>query len=166
MWSQPRLGDVWDWLLLVLLLPVVLLLGLGLPADWAQHNGKALRGSARVTSTETIRGGEVALVELRSVSGEVVARDQEVNGEAPHRVGATFAVDYIAPDSAGNTQIYVAGHDPFATNLLIFALVLIPWTASLALVGRRVLCMISRRRRRGRVGQAQRYSAGRGYIDD
>lgn len=163
--SQPGLRDVWDWLLLALLSPVVLLLGLGLPADWSQHDGRALRGSATVTGTESVRGGEVTLVELRGVSGEIVARDQEVNGEAPRRVGSTFPVDYLAPDGAGATQVYVAGHDPFATNLLVFALVLLPWTISLAFLGRRATRMTSSWRR-GRAGRPQRYSAGRGYTDD
>lgn len=165
MWSQPSVGKVWDWLLLGLLSPIVLLLGVGLPADWAQHNGKALKGSATVTSTETTRGGEVAVVEVRRISGEVVASDQEVNGEAPHRVGATFPVDYLAPDGAGDTQVYVAGHDPFATNLLVFALVLVSWMTSLAFAGGRMAGM-TRAWRRGRPGRPQRYSAGRGYIDD
>lgn len=165
MWSRPSLGDVWDWLLFVLLLPVVLLLGLGLPGDWSQHRGEALRGSATVTSTESVRGGEVALVQVRDASGAVVGRDQEVNGEVPHRVGASFPVDYLDSDSGGELQVYAAGHDPFATNLLIFAVVVTSWLVSLVFVGRRLL-RLTKSWRRGRNGQSLRYSAGHGYTRD
>lgn len=107
MWSQPRLGDVWDWLLL---LPLVLLLGLGLPADWAQHNGKALRGRRRHS-------------DLRRRARPVCHEPARLRAR-PHPVDCFPRVRW--PPRAR----------------------MIRW------------------RRRGRVGRPQRYSAGRGYIDD
>jgi len=119
MWSRPSFADVWDMVLFSVLLPVVLVMGVSLPGDWAHHNGDSLAGTATVTRLERIRGGDVVVVDVHSTSGEVVARDQEVNGDTPDQVGAAFAVSYLPPDEAGSTQVYASGHDPFENNAAV-----------------------------------------------
>lgn len=161
---RPSVTNVWDLLVFVVLLLVVVPLGIYLPGDWAHHRGESIGGVATVTGLDRVRGGDVVVVEVRAGDGRVVAQGQAVNGEAVERVGASFPVEYLPPDSAGNTQVYVAGHDPFATNLVIFAVVAVAWCISVPFVAARAIRGV--RRLRGRRRQPSRYVAGRGYVRD
>jgi hypothetical protein len=78
-------------------------------------------------------------------------------------LGATFPVRYLPPDGHGGTQVYVAGHDPFVVNLLVFVPSLIVWLVGLAFVGARVVRLTSRLSRRLRPVPTGPYRAGHGY---
>jgi hypothetical protein len=164
MWERKSFVELWDVIVFAMSMPVVLLMGLSLPADWDHHTGHSQPGIATVTSVEPTRGGSHITVDVRSASGELLANGHEVDGDAPHRLGATFDISYANPDGIGTTQVYTAGHDPFRTNAIIFAVALSVWlaaTASLAARTRR-LAGRTRTRRRG----PSHYSAGRGYVVD
>jgi hypothetical protein len=154
----------WDVILFLILTPVVLVMSSQLPGDWANHRGDALGGTAIVTKLEPLRRGYVVLVDVTSSAGQVVARHQEVNGDAPQNLGDEFAVTYLPPDDSGNTQVYVAGYDPMRTNLLVLIPCLLVWLGTLPfLVARLRRAARWYRARRGR-GQSRVYRAGRGYV--
>lgn len=157
---RPGLSQIWDILAVLLLLPVVLLMGSQLPGDWKQHNGSGLPGNASVVAVERFRGGTHIVVDVSDESGRVVATRQEVNGDAPHVLGAVFAVTYLPPGDSGMTQVYTAGHDPFRTNLLVFIPCAVVLLAGLARVSARLWRLGSRWRSRNRTGP---YRAGYGY---
>ena len=123
-------AEIWDVLVFVILFPLVLGLGVQLPGDWAHHQGASLPGTATVTALDDFRGGKIVLVDVRDRSGHVVTRRQEVSGEAPRLMGATFAVLYLPSDEPGDTQVYVAGHDPFAENAAVLVPVGLAWLVS------------------------------------
>ena len=112
MWERKSFVELWDFVVFAMSMPVVLLMGLSLPADWDHHTGHSQPGTATVTSVEPTRGGSHITVDVRSASGELLASGHEVNGDAPHRLGATFDISYATPDGIGTTQVYTAGHDP------------------------------------------------------
>lgn len=159
-------AEIWDVLVFVILFPLVLGLGVQLPGDWAHHQGASLPGTATVTALDDFRGGKIVLVDVRDRSGHVVTRRQEVSGEAPRLMGATFAVLYLPSDEPGDTQVYVAGHDPFAENAAVLVPVGLAWLVSLPFVGARFVKLarwVGRRLRKPPTGQ---YRAGRGYVQD
>lgn len=158
-----RLAATWDVVAFLLLLPLVILMGAQLPGDWVNHRDGVLTGTATVTVAEPFRSGIHILVDVSDGAGQVVARGQEVNGESPEVLGAMFPVRYLPPDGHGGTQVYVAGHDPFMVNLLVFVPSLIVWLVSLPLVGGRVVRFTSRLSRRLRPARTGPYRAGHGY---
>ncbi|EAQ00958.1 enoyl-CoA hydratase [Janibacter sp. HTCC2649] len=145
---------------MLLLLPIVVLMGSQLPQDWKQHSGSGLPGNAIVVAVEPLRGGTHIVVDVSDESGRVVATRQEVNGDAPHVLGAVFAVTYLPPGDSGMTQVYTVGHDPFRTNLLVFIPCAVVLFVGLARVGARLWKLGSRWRSRNRTGP---YRAGYGY---
>ncbi len=160
---RATLADIWDLLLFVVLLPLLLVMGLQLPGDWANHHGASLPGTATVSALEPGPGGDVVLVDVRSASGQLVATRQEINGEAPHRLGASFPIRYLLTSTGGTTQVYTAGHDPFAINLTVFLVCLLLWLITLPFVVRRLFRLVrwaAGRRQRRMTGP---YRAGRGY---
>ena len=158
-----RLAEAWDVAAFLLLLPVVILMGAQLPGDWENHRDAVFTGTATVTVAEPFRSGIHIRVDVSDGAGQVVARGQEVNGESPEVVGATFPVRYLPPDGQGGSQVYVAGHDPFMVNLLVFVPSLIVWLVGLAFVGARVVRFSSRLSRRLRPVPRGPYRAGHGY---
>lgn len=158
-----RLVDAWDVGAFLLLLPIVVLMSGQLPGDWEHHRGASLPGIATVTVAEPFRSGISVLVDVSNEAGQVVARDQEVNGESPEVLGATFPVQYLPPDGQGATQVYVAGHDPFMVNQLVLVPSLLVWLASLFFVGARVVRLGSRLSRKLRPARTGPYRAGQGY---
>lgn len=157
---RPGLSQIWDMGAVLLLLPVVVLMGSQLPGDWKQHNGSGLPGNAVVVSVEPSPGGTRIVVDVSDESGRVVGRRQEVNGDAPHVLGAVFAVTYVPAGDSGMTQVYTAGHDPFRTSLLVFIPCAVVLLVGLARVGARLWKLCSRWRSRDRTGP---YRAGHGY---
>ena len=97
-------AEIWDVLVFVILFPLVLGLGVQLPGDRAHHQGASLPGTATVTALDDFRGGKIVLVDVRDRSGHVVTRRQEVSGEAPRLMGATFAVLYLPSDEPGRAR--------------------------------------------------------------
>lgn len=158
-----RLAETWDVAAFLLLLPVVILMGAHLPGDWENHRDAVLTGTATVTVAEPFRSGTHILVDVSDGAGQVVARGQEVNGESPEVLGATFPVRYLPPDGQGSTQVYAAGHDPFMVNLLVLVPSLFVWLVGLAFVGARVVRLTSRLSRRLRPVRTGPYGAGHGY---
>ncbi|HEX6055058.1 MAG TPA: hypothetical protein VFY98_04535 [Intrasporangium sp.] len=158
-----RLVQIWDIAAVLLLLPVLALMGSGLPGDWQVHSGSGLTGTATVVAVEPVRTGMHILVDVSDDAGRAVATRQEVNGDAPQVPGATFAVTYLPPDEGGRTQVYVAGHDPYITNLLVFGACIAVWLAGLLRVSVRFL-RLGRRwsSRKGPKGTGP-YRAGYGY---
>lgn len=157
---RPGLSQIWDIVAVLMLLPVVVLVGTQLPGDWKQHNGSGLPGNAIVVDVQHLRGGTYIVVDVSDESGRVVGRRQEVNGDAPHVLGAVFAVTYVPAGDSGMTQVYTAAHDPFSTNLLVFIPCAVVLLAGLARVGARLWKLGSRWRSRDRTGP---YRAGHGY---
>lgn len=139
--SRLHLVQIWDIAAVLLLLPVLALIGSGLPGDWQVHGGSALTGTATVVAVEPVRTGKHILVDVSNDAGRAVATRQEVNGEPPQVPGTTFAVTYLPPDEGGRTQVYVAGHDPFITNLLVFGGCIAVWLAGLLRVSVRLLAL-------------------------
>lgn len=162
MGEQKSFAQIWDFAVFAMATPFVLVMGFALPADWAHHTGHSQPGTATVTSVEPSRGGSHITVDVRSTSGELLASGHEVNGDAPHRLGATFDISYATPDRIGTTQVYTAGHDPFSTNVTIFAVVLTLWLAATTSLAARSGRLAGRMRMR-RQGPSH-YSAGRGYV--
>lgn len=158
-----RLAQIWDIAAVLLLLPVVVLMGSQLPGDWRVHNGSALTGTAMVVAVEPSRGGEHLLVDVSDEAGRAVATRQEMNGDAPPKLGATFAVTYLSPEEGGRTQVYVAGHDPFLTNLAVFSAAFAVWFAGLLRAGVRLWRLGRRWWSRKRPKRMGPYRAGYGY---
>jgi len=158
-----RLADAWDVIAFLVLLPVVVLMAAQLPGDWENHRGASLPGMATVTIAEPFRSGIYVQVDVSNEASQVVARGQEVNGESPEVIRATFPVRYLPPDGQGATQVYVAGHDPFMVNLLVLVPSLLVWLASLLFVGARVVRLGSRLSRKVRPARTWPYRAGQGY---
>ena len=158
--AQLRLSEAWDILAVLLLLPVVVLMGSQLPGDWKHHNGGGVPGNAVVSVVEPTRGGSRILVDVSDELGRVVATQHEVNGDAPHVLGAEFAVTYLSSGDMGVSQVYTAGHDPFTTNLLVFLPCAGLLLAGLVRVGVRLRKLSSRWLARNRTGP---YRAGYGY---
>lgn len=146
-----------------MLLPIVVLVAGQSPGDWVNHRGASLPGMATVTVAEPFRSGTSVLVDVSNEARQVVGRGQEVNGESPEVLGATFPVRYLPPDDQGTTQVYVAGHDPFLVNLLVLVPSLLVWLASVLSVGTRVVRLGSRLSRTLRPARTGPYRAGQGY---
>jgi hypothetical protein len=158
-----RLAQIWDIVAVLILTPVVALMGTQLPGDWQIHSGSGLPGTATVVSVEPLRSGTYLVVDVADESGTTVARQQEVNGDSPHVLGATFPVQYLPPDDQGETQVYLRGHDPLTTNLWVFTSCLAIWAAALVRVGVR-LWRLSRRWLAGNQGKRRgSCRAGHGY---
>jgi hypothetical protein len=158
-----RLVQIWDIVAVLLLFPVVLLIGTQLPGDWKIHTGAGLPGTATVVVVEPLRSGTHILVDVADEAGKTIAGRQEVNGDAPHVLGATFAVTYLAPNDKGDTQVYVRGHDPFTTNLLVFIPCFALWAAGLVRVGIRLWRLGRRWLSRNQPKRTGPYRAGYGY---
>ena len=168
--KQFTLTESWDVVFFMMLLPVVVLMGSELPADWAHHQGRTLPATATVRSLEPFRGGERVLVDVRTASSQVVATSHEVDGGAPHNVGASFPVRYLPTSSTGSTRVYASGYDPFDVNVTVFVPLLLFWLTTVAFVaarivrvGRRVFARLQHRRRRRLTGP---YRAGQGYTSE
>lgn len=157
-----RLVEIWHIVAVVLLFPVVLLMGSQLQADWTIHKGSGLSGIAVVVEVESLPGGAQVLVDVTDGHGRTVARRQEVNGEAPQVPGARFPVTYLPSEGEGATQGYVAGHDPYATNLWVFLACVAVWFAGLLGVGARLWRRRSRPfRPNGPMGIGRQRAGGR-----
>lgn len=163
---QLRLAEIWDVLLALCLFPLVVGLGAQLPGDWANHQGSSLPGTAVVTGFDQVRGGDVVLVDVRDQSGRLVTRRHEVNGEAPKQMGAAFAVTFLPVEEGEDTQVYVAGFDPFGTNVAVFVPVLLVWLFSLPFALAKTFRAAGGARRRLRTPPKGQYQAGRGYVDE
>lgn len=100
----------WDAMVFLVLSPLVLIMAANLPADIAMSRGRALPGTATVVLVEQRHGQRVPLVDVRSMSGVLVAARSEVNGDMPSRVGAQSSVRYVQ-SSVGRTQVYARGAD-------------------------------------------------------
>jgi hypothetical protein len=158
-----RLAQIWDVVAVLLLFPVVVLMGSQLPGDWKIHSGSGLLGTATVVRVEPLRSGTYILADVADEAGQTVARQQEVNGDAPHALGATFAVTYLPTDDQGDTQAYVLGHDPFTANAIVFTPCLALWLAGLIRVGVRLWRLGRRRLSRNQLKRTGPYRAGYGY---
>lgn len=161
-----RLAQIWDVVAVLILSPVVALMGAQLPGDWQIHSGSGLPGTATVVSVEPLRFGTYILVDVANESGKTIATQQELNGDAPHVLGATFPVKYLAPDDQGQTQVYVRGHDPFTTNLWVFIPCLALWAVALVRVGIRLWRLGRRWLSRNQPKRTRSYRAGYGYTPD
>ena len=158
-----RLVQIWDIVAVVLLFPVVVLVGSQLPGDWRIHNGSGVPGTGTVVAVEPVRGGTHILVDVADAAGRTIARRQEVNGDASQVLGARFPVTYLSRDDRGDAQVYVAGHDPFTTNLLVFVPCLAVWVTGLFGVGARLWRLGRRWFSRNRPRRTGPYRAGHGY---
>lgn len=96
-----RLAETWDIAIFLLLMPLVIHMGAQLAGDWENHGDAVLPGTATVTVAEPFRSGTHILVDVSDEAGQVVAQGEEVNGEAPPVLGATFPVRYLPPDGQG-----------------------------------------------------------------
>jgi hypothetical protein len=95
-----------------------------------------------------------------------IARQQELNGDAPHVLGATFPVKYLVPDDQGQAQVHVRGHDPFTANLWVFISCLALWAVALVRVGIRLWRLGRRWLSRKPPKRTRSYRAGYGYTPD
>lgn len=86
------------------------------------------------------------LVDVRNETCRLVATRQGVNGDAPHRLGATFTVRYL-PADAGDTNVAV-----FVPCILLW-LIAVPFVgAQLLRLGESASARVSPRRRRHLTG--------------
>ena len=158
-----RLAQIWDIAAVLMLSPILALMGTQLPGDRQIHHGSGLPGTATVVSVEPTRGGSAIVVDVADESGRTIATRQELNGDAPHVLGATFPVTYLPPDDQGMTQVYVQGHDPFDTNLWVFIGFLVLWAAAVVSLGIRLWSLSRRWLARHRRKHPRTYRAGHGY---